>query len=131
MNKKERAEFDAAILRANTLAALRWTAPVTKDLPVPDGGGTTTGYDYNTHACTVTGFWSESTAHGDGVKRSGSASQNGKALFSTRLLALRALRHDFESVAAEKLRKIDGDIERELGSNAELSTPQGVTRTPG
>jgi len=45
--------------------------------------------------------------------RAGIASQRGCELFSTRLLALRALRHAVEKDSAGKLRKIDEQIELE------------------
>jgi len=114
MTKKEKAEFDSAIQRANTLAALRWTEPVKKDLPAPQGfRESTCGWDYNTYSCSIRQMWSECTAHGEGLARSSSASQNGRSLFSTKLLALRALRHAIECESAEKLRRIDEQISLE------------------
>lgn len=113
MTKKEKAEFEAAIKRANTLSALRWTDPVEKDLPRPDRGSTS-GWDYNAYSVRVYQAWSEPVSHGDGPARNGySGSQGGIALFSTKLLALKALRHAVECDSAEKLRKIDEMIEKE------------------
>ncbi len=118
MTKKEKADFDAAIKRANTLAALRWTEPVEKDVPIPEHfTDSTSGWDFNTYSGTVRQMWSECVSHGDGLKRTGSASQNGLWLFSTKLLALRALRHAVEREAADKLRKIDDAITAEMSSN--------------
>lgn len=106
MTKKERAEFDAAIKRAETLAALRWTQPVARDLPRPDRG-MTSGWDFNVYSGEVFRAWSECTSHGRGPRREFSGSQNGRALFSTRALALAALRHETEAQCAESLRRID------------------------
>jgi hypothetical protein len=114
MTKKEQAEFDAALDRANTLAALRWTWPVEKDVPVPSGWAeSTTGWDFNAYSVKVEQMWSEASSHGPGAMRAGIASQRGCELFSTRLLALRALRHAVENDSAGKLRKIDEQIELE------------------
>lgn len=118
MTKKEKAEYDAAIKRAETLAALRWSSPVEKDVPVPTYPDHTTGYGFNDYYCTVYEMWSESVSHGHGpypgkgVARS--ASQNGRSMYSTRLLALRALRYAVECEAARKLREIDLQIAEEL-----------------
>jgi hypothetical protein len=115
MTKKEKAAFDEAILKAQTLGALRWTSPVAKDLPRPDSWGTaTSGWCFNSYSCDVTQAWSEVSAHGYGPTRSKlSGVQNGVDLFSTKLLALRALRHAVECESAGKLRKIDAMIEAE------------------
>jgi hypothetical protein len=115
MTKKEKAAFDEAILKAQTLGALRWTSPVAKDLPRPDSWGTaTSGWRFNSYNCGVTQAWSECSAHGTGPARHNlSGSQNGVDLFSTRLLALKALRHAVELESATKLRKIDAMIEEE------------------
>ncbi len=111
MTKKERAEMDAAILRAETVAALRWTAPVRPDLPAPkDHRERTQGWNFNAHARRVYEAWSECFSHGDGLRPVGpyrSASQGGVALYSTRALASAAMRHEVELMCAEWLRQID------------------------
>lgn len=121
MNKKERAEFDAAIARANMLAALRRTEPVSKDVPPPDCAadrGDTTGWDFNTYTGTVSQYWSTTVSHGSGAKRTAYGSQNSKPLFSTRLLALKALRHATEIESATKLARIDEQINQECKESA-------------
>lgn len=112
MTKKERAEFGAAILKAKTLAALRWTGPVAPDLPVPKSFEKTSGWHFNDHNKSVMQMWSESIAHGYGVERNRTISgrQGGKALYSTELLALKALRHAVECEAAAALVRIDDAI---------------------
>jgi len=115
ITKKEKAEFDAAILAAKTLAALRWTEPVKKDLPIPSSG-TVSGWDFNSYSCIIVQQWSEPESHGDGEKRSnqwGISYQNGKPLYSTKLLALKALRHEVENKVAKQLLSIDIQIEQE------------------
>lgn len=118
MTKKERAEFDAAILRAETMAALRWTAPVEKDVSVPDFGKQTTGFEIYCGAdfARVQEKWSGSVSHGDMPKSAHHESQRGIELHSTRLRALMALRHEVEKAAAKRLLRIDQDIAAELAS---------------
>ena len=49
MTKKEKAAIQAAIDRAETLASLRWTWPVVRDVGVPLQGYSE-GWDYNAHS---------------------------------------------------------------------------------
>lgn len=105
MTKKERADMDAAITRAETLAALRWTEDVAPDLPVPQWGQHTEGWLF--FSDRVEEAWSESVRHGFGRDRSRGGSRSGVPLFSTRERALRALRHQTEMAAAQRLRAID------------------------
>lgn len=116
MTKKERAEFDAAIERANMLGALRWSAPVKKDVPPPEQyKDFSSGWDCNAHAVKVYEVWSSSVVHGYGAQPDGrSASQNSIWCYSTRLLALMALRHQVELESAKKLAAIDKMIEAEM-----------------
>jgi hypothetical protein len=112
MTKKERAEFDAAILRAGILAALRWTDRVEADVPPPgfdepntSGWELIVGYDLDT--CRVREAWSSSVSHGSRSRESGCASQGSISLYSTELLALKALRHKVEQKSAERLYRLD------------------------
>ena len=124
MTKKEsaemqaaKAEMQAAIDRADTLAALRWTAPVQRDVDVPMNGYSE-GWDYNTNTYSGIVFrgWSSSVSHGKGPAptpgaiRTVSASQDARRLYSTEALALAAMRHEIEQKAAAKLLKIDRQI---------------------
>ena len=110
MTKKEQAAFQAAIDRAETLAALRWTAPVARDLPPPKDGYTQ-GWDISTYGVTIFEAWSGCVSHGTGKAplqgKYQTASQNSRSLFSTRSLALAALRHEIEKECAAKLLKVD------------------------
>lgn len=115
MTKKERAEFDALLDKANTLAALRWTAPVAPDVPPPRTGsgslGFTEGWTFNAHSMIVERAWSEAVSHGKGPYPGRSpyrsACQSGQSLYSTELMALAALRHALELSAASALKRVD------------------------
>ena len=129
MTKKERAAMDNAINKLAIVAALRWTDPVDKDLPHPtweNHGADISGWDYRSHGDYPMAYeaWSEMCAHGDGPKRTSRicGSQNGVDLYSTKLLALKACRHEVEKEAARKLAKIDRMIEEEK-SNAKPNNP--------
>ncbi len=118
MNKKEQAAYDEAIDRANTLAAFHFTESVKRDVPPPDSGYTE-GWDYNAHNPTVWLGWSSTTGHGTGAapkegERYRSGSQGSRAMFSTKILALKALRHEMEIKFANELRKVDDKIKLAL-----------------
>ena len=126
MNKKEQAAMKEAIDRADLLAALRWTDPVNKDIPAPlysfkssDGKRYTEGWDFNAYSKKVYQAWSECVAHGTGPypvdNKNRHGSQNAISLFSTKLLALKAMRHSVERQAAADLMAIDRLIEKEKG----------------
>ena len=115
MTKKEQAAMQAAIDRAETLAALRWTGPVEPDVAPPKyGEGYTQGWSFNAHSATVDFGWSSSIYHGrgeapkEGEFRSGS--QQPRWFFSSETLALQALRHVLEKRAAESLLAVDRRI---------------------
>lgn len=108
MTKKEKAELEAA----KTLAALRWTAEVKPDIPIPEFQQTTHGYTFHAWSGNwrVEKAWSQTNRHGTGdPNRVGS--QHGRALYSTELLATKAARHALEREFAERLRSIDLRIE--------------------
>lgn len=118
MTKKEKAEFDAAILKAEILGALRWTQEVLPDIAPPtyEGYGFSAGKDgwsFNTYTESVFEAWSESNAHGFGkyANRSRmSGSRGGIALYSSSELALKGLRSAMETQYAKNLQKIDKAI---------------------
>lgn len=119
MNKKEKAIFDEAIYSAKLANAFRRTEEILKDVPKPsyDNPQTTFGFDFNQYSFSVNEYYSGTTRHGiarDGIKSTGTASQGGVNLFSTKVLALKAMRHAIENECAAKLLKIDEMIKREL-----------------
>ena len=116
ITKKERAEFDAAILKASTLAALRWTSPVEPDLMPPTvWKEVVTGWLYNSYNSCIYQTWSTTINHGSGDYSEGAyASQKSVKQYSTRILALKALRYDTELKNARELLRIDKMIDVEL-----------------
>jgi hypothetical protein len=113
MTKKEQAEMKAAIDRADTLAALRWTAPVRRDVDVPKDGYSE-GWDYNAWTREAFIGWSSTVSHGTGpaseVGKHKSGSQQPRRYYSTQVRALAAMRHEIEQKAAADLLKIDRQI---------------------
>ena len=113
MTKKEQAAMQAAIDRAETLAALRWTGPVERDVCVPLQGYSE-GWDYNAHSMRVWLGWSDRVAHGDGkapeAGKYRSGSQGSRRMFSTQAKALAAMRHEIEQKAAADLMRVDRQI---------------------
>jgi len=117
MTKKEQDAMQAAIDRADTLAALRWTNPVARDVGVPLQGYSE-GWDYNAPSHRVWLGWSDRVGHGSGPApgKFRSGSQGSRRMFSTRALALAAMRHEIEKKAAEELLSIDRQIAAEIAA---------------
>ena len=113
MTKKEQAAMQAAIDRAEMLAALRWTSPVARDVGVPLQGYSE-GWEYNAHAKRVWQGWSNSVSHGEGnapeAGKYRSGSQGSRRMFSTQAKALAAMRHEIELKAAADLMSLDRQI---------------------
>ena len=122
MIKKEQAEMKAAIDRADTLLALRWTNPVRRDVDVPQDGYSQ-GWDYNAYTREVFMGWSCTVFHGKGpapeVGKHRSGSQQPRRYYSTQVRALAAMRHEIEQKAAADLLKIDRRIAALQKSGAE------------
>ena len=122
MTKTEQAAMKAAIDRADTLAALRWTAPVRRDVDVPKDGYSE-GWDYNAYTREVFTGWSDAVTHGTGpapeVGKHRSGTQQPRRYYSTQALALSAMRHEIEQKAAADLLRIDRQIAALQESGAE------------
>jgi len=122
MTKKEQAAMQAAIDRAETLAALRWTNPVSRDVGIPETGYSQ-GWDYNAWTQQVFIGWSCRVSHGTGPSpeagKRRSAYQFPRCYYSTQSLALAAMRHEIEKRAAADLLKIDRQIAALQESGAE------------
>lgn len=114
MTKKEREEHEKALKQARVLGALRWTSPVEPDVSPPDSGTNLStgwvprwisadGYVGAEVAC------SSSVFHARG-RTDKTTSQNPIWMYSTKLLALKAQRHEAEKTFAEKLARIDAEI---------------------
>ena len=122
MSKKEQAAMQAAIDRADTLAALRWTAPVERDVGVPLQGYSE-GWDYNAHSMRVWFGWSGQVVHGPGpAPKAGERHYNGaqysRRMFSTQAKALAAMRHEMEQKAAADLMRVDRQISAAMAADA-------------
>jgi len=115
MTKKEKELLEAAL----TAAALHTTSDVAPDVPPPSGGGLSKGFAVvaeRSEYCRVEPACSSSVHHGIG-QQDKTNSQNAKSLYSTKMLALKALRRAVERDCAGRLRRVDRMIEEEI-SNA-------------
>lgn len=115
MTKKEKAMVEALL----TVAALRPTADVERDVPPPDAGSSfgalSTGWDFAGERSDwprVCEACSSYLYHGID-SHTKTRSHGSRHLFSTKLRALRALRREIERQCAERLRKVDRMIEEE------------------
>lgn len=111
--------YQAMLITADSIAearfrsirdALCWTATVRPDVAPPTASdGDRKGWLFNAYGERVDRACTSSVSHAFG-RDDKTTTQKPKALYSTRLLALRALRNAVESEAAEKLSKIDNEI---------------------
>lgn len=110
MNKSERATF--AYLR--TMLALHITEAVEPDIAPPaKSNALRKGWLFNVHSQRVEIACTSGVSHSFGQDDQ-ARSQGTRRLFSSRLLALRALRYATEQECAKKLRDIDRQIETEV-----------------
>jgi hypothetical protein len=110
------------------------TAPVAPDVPPPAtvSNDYTEGWLYNLYTRTVAQTWSSSSSHGAGTAADAQrpyrgGSQGSRSLYSTKLLALQALRWAVECEAALQLYDIDRQIEEagaSKGSSVGADNPQ-------
>lgn len=110
--------------------ALRITDGAERDVEIPDDfKELAKGWDYNAHISgpTVRKACSNNLYHGDGWDEA--RYQHPKQLFSTRLLALRALRHEIELQAAKILAGIDLQIEEEQTNENKTCKSNSPTTT--
>jgi hypothetical protein len=120
MTKKEREAHEKALHEARVLGALRWSAPVSPDVAPPTGAYHSKGWivyaSYGHHR--VEPAVSSSVSHGTGT--SGKTTTQGcRWLYSTKLLALKAARHEQEKLTAAMLARIDADIAAEMAAVSE------------
>lgn len=112
LSKKQHAELEAQAHESRIRAALHWTvAAPGPDVQPPEGWSElATGYMFHAYAMQVEVACTGSNTHAIG-RTDKTTSQNACSLYSTRLLALLALRNAVERECAEKLAKIDRMIE--------------------
>lgn len=119
LTKKQQDEIEAQQHEERIRAALRWTAAPERDVPPPSvaerGLRLTTGYTFHAYNRSVSVACSSSTHHAVG-RTDRTTSQQPLALYSSRRLALQALRAALEREFAEALEKIDRQIEKEQQS---------------
>lgn len=116
MTKKEKAAHDAEIDRLTLRLALCWTPEVPPDVPHPTGSSgdpRTLTKGWKPFFDRVEPGCSSSCNHGR-FQTTKVDSQQPVDLYSTRLLALRALRHEMELRFAAELRRIDNWIALEI-----------------
>jgi hypothetical protein len=114
MTKKEREELESLRRQLLVAKAFRFTERVLPDVLIPTGFGVLSkGFLYSAHlmALRFVPACSSSVGHNFGSSDE-TNSRNGRALYSTELLALRALRNDAEQQCANWLADIDKAIER-------------------
>ena len=130
MTKKEKAAMQAAIDRADMLAALRWTSPVEPDVEPPGCAGYSEGWRFNEHTRVVEIGWSTGVSNGfgpapKGEGRRSSGSHHSTRLYSTKARALAAMRHVLERKYATELMSVDRAIRAEAESVAPAKARKG------
>lgn len=116
MTKSEKAEREALIRDLEMERAMRRSGMVARDLTPPKGfSGVTHGWDFNSYSAgEVFKATSSSVYHRnrEWVESdiSGGWSQGTRTLFSTELLATKAMRYEIAERYADSLRKIDARI---------------------
>lgn len=109
MNKKEQAAMQALQNEVTRLKAWKLTEPVQRDLlPPHEYDKLSMGWDFNPYTEEVYKACSSSVHHGRGWEKT--SSQQSLSMFSTRGLALRALRYEIEQRAITKLANVDRAI---------------------
>ena len=110
MNKKELAEMESLRVELLRAKSFRLTDKVERDLPPPpfSRDGLTKGWDYNAHSLAANKHCSSSMYNGSGWEKT--TSQQPRSLFSTELLALRAMRYHVEQEAMTRLAAVDALI---------------------
>lgn len=119
LTKKQQEALEEAAREERIRQALRWTGPApARDVPPPRDGGLSTGYTYNAYTRRVIEACSSAVYHAIG-RTDRTTTQRPIALYSTRLLALQALRATLEREFAEALEQIDQQIAREEAQHGE------------
>ena len=107
MNKKEK----EMVYDLEVKCSLRLTEPVFPDIEIPEyGKPNTKGFMMNSYSMSVNKACSSASGHNTSSDVAIS-SQAGIKLFSTKLLALKAMRYEVEMRCAKELHKIDIMIE--------------------
>lgn len=116
MNKKEKQAMEVLKVKC----ALCWTRPIAPDIPKPADShkDIVPGYVFNAYCLSVSESCSTSLYHSkDDSTRT--TTQNPIEQYSTKLLALRAMRHEVELKCASRLREADVMIEQEISLSSD------------
>lgn len=117
MNKKEQAAFEAMKREILLAKAFRFTERVKPDIMPPTTSELRKGWHYNSYIGSYSGprvhRACTSAVHHSIGNDTKTDTQQPLSLYSTKLLALRALRHDVEKQVANILADIDEQIEAE------------------
>jgi hypothetical protein len=112
-SKKQQREKAAQEYEDRIRDALRWSGDApTPDVPAPTDRSITIGWMFNVYAQRVDVACSGAVSHAL-VRTDRTTTQGSRALFSTRNLALRALRAALERKFAEDLARIDVLLDHE------------------
>ena len=134
MNKAEKAALELAQNELAIAYALRWSdlKRIEPDVPPPRTGGTldalSVGWTFNAYSCAVIMACSSSISHafgqtGDKQPPKKTTSRGAKHLYSTEVLALKAMRQEMERKFASSLAAVDRRI-------AEAAATPGPSQEP-
>lgn len=112
MTKAEKARLEELENALRIAKAFRFTEEVRPDVNLPVNG-LAKGFLFNDYTREVVPACTSWSNHAFG-RDDRTDSQRGRRLYSTRLLALKALRYAVEQVVASQLAEIDRQIEAEL-----------------
>jgi hypothetical protein len=110
MNKKEQSEMDELRKQLYIARALRFTEFVEKDVSPDDWSKLTIGWTYNAYNGKVSESCSTTNYHAIG-RTDKTNTQRGIEMYSTELLAYKALRYEMEQKFANELSEIDKKID--------------------
>jgi hypothetical protein len=126
MTKAERAKMDSLVEKVRLNGALRWTSEVKPDVLPPTDQTVLVGYlAYGSigwgYMPRVDKAWTQFHLHGDGDGSNSRfvSSHGGRAMYSSKLLAVKAKRHQMELECAKILAAYDKlieELETELDS---------------
>lgn len=121
MNKSEREAFEKLQDDLRIARALRFTEKIKPDIPAPKDG-TTRGFLFNAYSSQIQYAASRTVSHATSyapIKDTGFGggwTQGGRAIYSSKLLAFKAMRYEVELECAKKLAGIDKQIEQEIAA---------------
>lgn len=115
MNKKEQAEIEELRNQLRIAKAFRFTEKVEPDVPIPElfSRELSKGFSFNSYTGEISRACSSSISHSVHNDEK-TTTQCPRCLYSTRTLALKAMRYEMEQRFAKELADVDKQIEQEL-----------------